>query len=154
MDLRFVEICERTYRPSMNQAPILVSKPQSMPNQGCCWGTHGSPFHPRRAGIFKDCFKTCNAQTATYQIIRLEHTAVFQTSSLNLGQNFRWFHLHCQQNSYLQRLILFLLSLGTQNMHYHDLIYWRQSLRNIEILNCNLQWLYSWVWLRRHVLKN
>lgn len=87
MDFRFVEICERTYRPSMNQAPILVSKPQSMPNQGCCWGTHGSPFHPRRAGIFRDCFKTCNAQTATYQLVRLEHTAVFQTSSLDLGQN-------------------------------------------------------------------
>jgi hypothetical protein len=55
---------KRTHRPSTNQVLALLLNPQFIPNQGCSVGTHGSPFHPRRVGKFKDCFNICNAHTA------------------------------------------------------------------------------------------
>lgn len=53
----------RNYSPSMTHLLLLLSNRQSAPVHGCCWGTHGSPFHPNLGGSPKAFFNFCKAIT-------------------------------------------------------------------------------------------
>lgn len=53
----------RNYSPSMNHLLVALSNWQSAPLHGCCCGTHGSPFHPKRRGRPRAFFSFCSALT-------------------------------------------------------------------------------------------
>lgn len=53
----------RIHIPSMTHLPLIWSNWQSAPLHGCCWGMHGSPFHPSLRGRASAFFNVCKALT-------------------------------------------------------------------------------------------